>query len=107
MNDLFARKAVITGCTHVVAGEIKDFAPERALSSDEIRRLDRISQYALIAAREALSDAAIDLQQVDRARVGVILATALGGMLVGEAYQRHQHDGHAFDARRLLHFPYY
>ncbi|HEX7408933.1 MAG TPA: beta-ketoacyl-[acyl-carrier-protein] synthase family protein, partial [Candidatus Binatia bacterium] len=96
-----------TGYTHVVAGEIKDFAPERALSSDEIRRLDRISQYALIAAREALSDAAIDLQQVDRARVGVILATALGGMLVGEAYQRHQHDGHAFDARRLLHFPYY
>jgi 3-oxoacyl-[acyl-carrier-protein] synthase II len=142
MNDLFARKAVITGCgalsplgsgvpafwdallagrsglapirsfettgyTHVVAGEIKDFAPERVLSADEIHRLDRISQYALIAAREALSDAALDLQHVDRARVGVILATALGGMLVGEAYQRQQHDGHAFDARRLLHFPYY
>jgi 3-oxoacyl-[acyl-carrier-protein] synthase II len=142
MNDLSARKAVITGCgslsplgsgvaafwegllagrsglapirsfettgyTHVVAGEIKGFAPEPVLSADEIHRLDRISQYALIAAREALSDAAIDLQHVDRARVGVILATALGGMLVGEAYQRHQHDGHAFDARRLLHFPYY
>jgi len=77
------------------------------LSSDEIHRLDRVSQYALVAAREALSEAAIDLRHVDRARVGVILATTLGGMLIGEAYQRRQHEGQAFDARRLFDFPYY
>jgi 3-oxoacyl-[acyl-carrier-protein] synthase II len=142
MNDLPARKAVITGCgalsplgsgvpafwdallagrsglapirsfdttgyTHVVAGEIKDFAPEHVLSSDEVHRVDRVSQYALIAAREALSDAAIDLRQIDRTRVGVILATTLGGMLIGEAYHRGQHSGTPFPARQLLHFPYY
>lgn len=142
MNDLFAGKAVITGCgslsplgsgvpafwdillagrsglapirsfdttgyTHVVVGEVKDSAPERVLSSDEIRRLDRVSQYALIAAREALADAALDLQDVDRARVGVILATSLGGMLIGEAYHRGQRGGTPFPARQLLHFPYY
>jgi 3-oxoacyl-[acyl-carrier-protein] synthase II len=93
--------------THAVAGEVKDFVPQRALAADEARRLDRISQYALVAAREALSDAALDLDSVDRSRVGVILATSLGGMLIGEEYQRRRHAGAPFDARQLLHFPYY
>ena len=95
------------GYSHAIAGEVKNFEPERVLSSDEIHRLDRVSQYALVAAREALSEAAIDLRHVDRARVGVILATTLGGMLIGEAYQRRRQEGQVFDARRLFDFPYY
>ncbi len=96
-----------TGYTRVVAGEVQDFVPERDLSPDEARRLERISQYALVAAREALRDAELDLHRCDRTRVGVILATSLGGMLIGEDYQRAKHDGRPFAARQLLHFPYY
>ncbi|MBI1817486.1 MAG: beta-ketoacyl-[acyl-carrier-protein] synthase family protein [Deltaproteobacteria bacterium] len=91
----------------VLVGAVKDFAPERDLAADEVQRLDRITQYALIAAREALRDAVLDLTAVNRTRVGVILATTIGGMLIGEAYQHAKHDGRSFDARQLLHHPYY
>jgi 3-oxoacyl-[acyl-carrier-protein] synthase II len=86
---------------------VKNFTPERFLSPDECRRLDRVGQYALVAAREALTKAGLDLDRVDRTRVGVILATTLGGMRIGEQYQRSQRHGTPFDARQLLHFPYY
>jgi 3-oxoacyl-[acyl-carrier-protein] synthase II len=89
------------------AGEVKDFVPQRLLSEDESRRLDRVGQYALVAAREALASAGLVLERLDRSRVGVILATTLGGMRIGEEYQRSRRDGTSFDARQLLHFPYY
>jgi 3-oxoacyl-[acyl-carrier-protein] synthase II len=95
------------GYVNALAGEVKDFDPRRELSADETIRLERISQFALSAAREALHDAALDLTHVDRTRVGVILATTLGGMLIGEEYQRCRRDGRPFDARRLLNVPYY
>ncbi|MBI4517706.1 MAG: beta-ketoacyl-[acyl-carrier-protein] synthase family protein [Deltaproteobacteria bacterium] len=92
---------------HAAAGEVADFLPPRDLSAGEGLRLDRISQYALVAAREALSAAALDLAAADRTRVGVILATTLGGMLIGELYQRRRRSGAAFAVRQLLHYPYY
>src|SRR5512144_1814978 len=94
------------GLTHTLAGEVPDFVPSDHLSSDEVARLDRISQFALAAAREALREAGLDLAQVDRSRAGVIAATTLGGMLIGERYLRSRHDGTPFDARQLLHVPY-
>ncbi len=90
-----------------VGGEVRDFAPAGVLSSDEQRRLDRISQFALAAAREALAQAGLDLSRIDRSRTGVLLATTLGGMPAGEDYLRHRHAGTPFDARRLLQLPYY
>jgi 3-oxoacyl-[acyl-carrier-protein] synthase II len=89
------------------AGEVKNFQPEHFLSDEERQRLDRVGQYSLVAAREALASAGLVLERTDRDRVGVILATTLGGMRIGEEYQRSQRDGVAFDARQLLHFPYY
>jgi hypothetical protein len=73
-----------TGLTNTLAGEVPDFVPGDHLSRDEVARLDRISQYALAAAREALREAALDLAQVDRSRAGVIAATTLGGIPLGE-----------------------
>jgi 3-oxoacyl-[acyl-carrier-protein] synthase II len=96
-----------TSYAQASAGEVKDFRPERFLSDAEAQRLNRVGQYALVAAREALASACLDLDGADRDRVGVILATTLGGMRIGEEYQRSQRDGSPFDARQLLHFPYY
>jgi 3-oxoacyl-(acyl-carrier-protein) synthase len=95
------------GCANAVAGEVKDFSAEELLSPDEARRLDRLSQFALVAAREALGESGLDIARMDRTRVGVILATTLGGIQIGEQYQRQQRDGGYFAARQLLQLPYY
>lgn len=86
------------GMSNTLACEVPDFAA----SGDG---LDRIHDYALTAAREALDEAHLDLERLDRTRIAVIAATTLGGMLLGEAYLRRD-DATAFDARRLLHMPY-
>jgi 3-oxoacyl-[acyl-carrier-protein] synthase II len=94
------------GLTHTLAGEVPEGSTAARLSADETARLDRVARYALAAAREALDDARLDLAGTDPTRVGVIAATTLGGMQLGEAYLRSRRDGAAFDARQLLHVPY-
>jgi len=90
-----------------LAGEVKDFDAAQRLSPRERGRLHRIHQFGLFAAREALDDARLDLATVDRARVGLIVATSLGAMDIGEAYQGAHVADAATAARRLLDFPYY
>jgi 3-oxoacyl-[acyl-carrier-protein] synthase II len=89
------------------AGEVKHFDPRRRLSEAETQRLERIHQFALSATREALDDARLEINARNCARVGVIVSTSLGGMLVGEEYQEWRARGGDFDVRRLLDFPYY
>lgn len=96
-----------TGISIARAGEVKDFRPETWLTTDEVDRLERIHQFGLFALREALNEARLSLTMVDLARVAVIVATSIGGMLVGEEYQRCRAHGAAeFDSRRLFDFPY-
>ncbi len=102
------RSFATTGMAVVRAGEIKDFRPETRLTHHEIARLERIHQFGLYAVHEALADAQLNLNAIDRSRVGVIVATSLGGMLVGEEYQRNRERGDGqFSPRRLFDFPYY
>jgi len=96
-----------SGFVNAMAGEVKDFSPVEFFSSDEVAGLERVSQFALVAVREALEEARLDLERVDRTRVGVLLATTIGGIPIGEEYQRSQRDGRYFAARRLLQVPYY
>ena len=71
------------------AGACTDFEPSEVLSVKEIRRLDRFSQLALVAAGEAIEDAGWngDLPY-DPMRLGCILATGIGGIQTIEL----QHD---------------
>lgn len=96
-----------SGMSVTVAAEVVDFDPTRHLSHDEIRRLERVHQFALYAARAALEHADLALGRVDPTRVGVILCTSLGAMTVGEQYQAWRAGQVAeFDVWRLLAFPY-
>jgi 3-oxoacyl-[acyl-carrier-protein] synthase II len=71
------------------AGACTDFEPSELLSVKEIRRLDRFSQLALVAAGEAIEDAGWDRElPYDRMRLGCILATGIGGIQTIEL----QHD---------------
>ncbi|MCS7173596.1 MAG: beta-ketoacyl-[acyl-carrier-protein] synthase II [Armatimonadetes bacterium] len=65
--------------TSQVAAEVVDFDPAMVLESKQVKRLDRFAQFAVACARQAVADAGLDLEAVDRDRVGVFIGTALGG----------------------------
>lgn len=66
------------------ACEVKDFRPEEHLDKREVRRLDRFTQFALATTAEAIKDANLDLDTIDKQRVGVIWASGIGGMITLE-----------------------
>jgi 3-oxoacyl-[acyl-carrier-protein] synthase II len=71
------------------AGACTDFEPSEVLSVKEMRRLDRFSQLALVAAGEAVEDAGWDGElPYDPMRLGCIIATGIGGIQTIEL----QHD---------------
>lgn len=46
----------------------------------EARRLDRYAQFAMVAAEESIADSKLDLEQTNKNRVGVIIASGIGGL---------------------------
>lgn len=71
-----------------IACELKDFKADDWLDRAEIKRTDPFTQYALIAAEEAIKDSQIDFSTVDPYDVGVIWGTGQGGMLTFEEQVR-------------------
>jgi 3-oxoacyl-[acyl-carrier-protein] synthase II len=65
-----------------IAAEVKDFDPSDILDRKEIRRTDRYIQFALVCARQALSQAGLPgrLDEATAARAGVIIGSGLGGV---------------------------
>ena len=63
------------------ACEVKDFEPTTYLDRKEARKIDRFTQFALIASDEAVKDAGISKDNVDTDRVGVIFASGIGGLI--------------------------
>lgn len=62
------------------ACEVKNYDPKDHFDRKELRKLDRFSQFAMIAADEAIADCGIDFEKYDKTRVGVIWASGIGGM---------------------------
>jgi len=62
------------------ACEIKNFDPLQHFDRKEARKLDRFAQYALVSSDEAILDAGINLDKVDKFRVGVIWGAGIGGL---------------------------
>ena len=63
------------------ACEVKDYDPKEYFDRKELRKYDPYAQYALIAADQAIADAGIDIESIDKRRVGVIWASGIGGLL--------------------------
>lgn len=63
-----------------IAGEIKDFNPELWLDKKEVRRTDRVVQFAEAAASLALEDAKFNADSVDQNRFGVYIGSGQGGI---------------------------
>lgn len=62
------------------ACEVKDFKPEQFIDRKEIRKMDPYCQYALASAIMAVEDSAMDLEKVDKNRIGVVFGVGIGGM---------------------------
>jgi len=61
-------------------GEIKNFDVTKYIDYREGKRMDRFSQYAIAAARQAVDDSNLDFSREDVYRVGVIVGTGIGGI---------------------------
>jgi len=61
------------------ACELKNFNPEDYLGRKVWRKLDPFSQYALVAAEEAMKDSGLDIEKIDSSRAGVIMGSGIGG----------------------------
>jgi 3-oxoacyl-[acyl-carrier-protein] synthase II len=66
------------------AAEVNDFVPSDHLEAKRAKRLDRFGQFSVVAARQALDDASIDLASENRDRVGAMMGSALGGVAYAE-----------------------
>ncbi len=63
-----------------IAGEVHGFDPDTQLTSREARRLDRYCQFALIAAREAMADSGLVIDESNSENVGVLMGSGIGGI---------------------------
>lgn len=68
------------------ACEIKNFDPLNYFEKQDVRKIDPFTQYALVTADEAIKDSGLELDKVDKTRVGVIWGSGNGG------FQTFQHE---------------
>jgi 3-oxoacyl-[acyl-carrier-protein] synthase II len=82
------------------ACEVKDLNIMELLGKDA-RKMDRYTQLAMISAIQAVTDSAMDLEQVDKDRIGVIFGVGIGGISTFENevgyYALHKEDGPKFN----------
>jgi 3-oxoacyl-[acyl-carrier-protein] synthase II len=64
-----------------IAAEVKDFRPDELLGRKEARRMDRFTQFAVVAAREAIEDARLPDDEDFKRRTGAVLGTGIGGII--------------------------
>jgi 3-oxoacyl-[acyl-carrier-protein] synthase II len=67
------------------ACEVKDFAPDGVIDRKDAKRMDRFVQFAVVATHEAIRTSGLNLDAIDRDRVGVVLGSGIGGMETFEA----------------------
>src|SRR6476620_7870667 len=63
-----------------IAGYIEDFHAEKYLQKNEISRYDLFTQYAYAAAMQALAQSKLDLENVDKDRIGIYIGSGIGGL---------------------------
>lgn len=61
-------------------GEVKNWAPENFFDSRACRRMDRFTQFAMVAALEAWKSSGMDIAKEDPFRVGAIVGSGIGGL---------------------------
>lgn len=63
-----------------LAGEVKDFDVTKYIDKKEAKKMDRFIQMGMIAAKEAVTDSGLDINNIDSHRFGVIVSSGIGGL---------------------------
>lgn len=72
LYDASAQKAKL-------AGEVKDFDPAQYIDKRDVRKMDRYTQLAMAAAKEAFEDSELDMEGEDPYRCGIMVSSGIGG----------------------------
>lgn len=67
-----------------IASEIRDFNPDEFISPKDAKRLALFTQYAIFAAKKALKDAGLEINEENADKVGVLIGSGIGGIEVLE-----------------------
>ncbi|MBD2778839.1 beta-ketoacyl-ACP synthase II [Iningainema tapete] len=70
-----------------IAGEVKNFDPHDYMERKEAKRMDRFAQFGVSAAKQALSDAQLVINDLNAEQIGVIIGSGIGGLKVLEDQQ--------------------
>ena len=83
------------------ACEVKNLDINEWIDRKEARKLDRYTQIAMISAMQAVKDSGMDLEKVDKNRIGVVYGVGIGGIKTFEDkvkyYSLHEADGPKFN----------
>ena len=63
-----------------LAAEVKDYVPEEHFERKSLKRMDRFSEFALVAARETMKDSKLEVDKIDATRFGVGISAGIGGL---------------------------
>jgi len=63
------------------ACEVKNFDPVKFLDKKEARKIDRFTQFALVASDQAMADAGLNKDNINPDRIGVVFASGIGGLI--------------------------
>jgi len=91
-----------------IAAEVPDYDPSRHFAAKKLDLLDRFSQFALVAAAEAIRDANLNLEDRNREHCGAAMGTGMGGATTEDegylnVYGRGAARVHPFTIPRLMH----
>lgn len=78
----------VSKMTTKVGAEIKDFDPTRFIDKKEAKRMDPYCQYAIAASKMAVEMSELDIEKVDKYRLGVIIGSGIGGISTFEEQYR-------------------
>jgi 3-oxoacyl-[acyl-carrier-protein] synthase II len=67
-----------------IAGEVKGFDPCDYMERKEAKRMDRFAQFAVVASKQAITDAKFVIDDLNADRIGVLIGTGVGGLKVLE-----------------------
>ncbi|NJN72890.1 MAG: beta-ketoacyl-ACP synthase II [Limnothrix sp. RL_2_0] len=70
-----------------IGGEVKGFDPYEFISKKEAKRMDRFSQFAVAASKQAIADAGLEINDSNAPDIGVMIGTGVGGLKVLEDQQ--------------------
>ncbi|MHC1720113.1 MAG: beta-ketoacyl-ACP synthase II [Clostridiaceae bacterium] len=83
----FITKFDITDFKAKLAAEVKDFDPLIYMDRKDAKRMEAFSHYAMASATQAVEDAKLDLEAIDKNRFGVVIGSGIGGIETIETEQ--------------------